>query len=524
LVYQARRFSRKREGIQIKLDFAKLNPNLDPVDKPLPYKITMCRSGRYLHYFLIAIVGILIFLPNSFSFFNSDDFVWLKNSQKLSFDSISHFSVNYEPVLKFRPLVHFFFQLLYTFFGLNPLGYHLTGLIFHLLNALIFYTLLLKFTSDHLVSFLSSLIFVSHFAQEETLFWISALSSPMVTFFYLCSVWSLWKYLTNKRTGFYFLSFLLCGLALLSKEDGVTIFLGLFLLVFFKSAGDFTFRFKKALKLSSPFLGLTILYSGIRYFTVPDYIMSKFLTYNPVVMIKNSCYFGISFLFPVRLFFDLVGFEVHSYLNNIIQFRLNNFWVILVLLLISLVFLLMVRYFLRKKIFGFKLGLGLILLGILPYLLVNGNGQRFLYFPSLGFSLALASLLLYFLDRIKKLNIINLLLVLMLVFNGAILYKRSMWWRKAGKVCSEVINKAGKIILSAPENSEFYFANLPQRMNGAYTFHTGFEEALSLFYPQTKTKVYDLGQLKDEELEALRDSSKGNIYIYKGRKFERALQ
>ncbi len=427
---------------------------------------------------------------------------------------------NYNQVIKFRPLVHLLFQLIYALFGLTPFGYHLVSLVFHLLNACIFYTLLLRFTSDSKLSLFSSLIFVSHFAQEEALLWVSALSSPVVTFFYLCSIWSLWKYLIDKKNLFYFLSILLGCLALLSKEDGTTVFLAVFLLILLKSGESYPLKVKKALILSLPFMILTFLYSLVRYLTVPAGIMSKFLTYNPVVIIKNIAYFGISFLFPVRLFFDLVGFQVHSYLNSIIQLRLNNSWVILVLLIIGMVFLWLILFLWRKKIRGFKLGLVFVLLGILPYLLVNGNGQRFLYFPLLGFSLVLASLLLSLSDRLKKVKLANLLLISILVFNGLTIYERSSWWRKAGTVCREVINQSGQIVSSFPAGSEVYFANLPPRMNGAYTFHTGFEEAISLFHPQVGVKVNDLGQLGTGELRDLKDSSK-DIYVYQNKRFEK---
>jgi hypothetical protein len=310
---------------------------------------------------------------------------------------------------------------------------------------------------------------------------------------------------------------------LLSKEDGTTIFLAVFILTALKSSGGIESRIKRGILLSSPFFGLTVFYAVIRHLTVPEAIMSKFLTLNPVVIIKNLCYFGISFLFPVRLFFDLVGFKVHSYLNNAVQFRLNNPWVILIALVISVAFLLLIIHFMRKKIPGFKLGLVLILIGILPYLLVNGNGQRFLYFSSLGFSISMASLLIYFLKRMSKLRLLNLLMVLILIFNGAILYERAAWWRKAGEVCQEVIHQAGKIISLSPQDSEIYFANLPQRMNGAYTFHIGFEEALFLFYPEYKTKACDLGQLEPDELEALKYRYKGEIYVFKAEGFEKVF-
>ncbi|HVP36616.1 MAG TPA: hypothetical protein VMT04_06420, partial [Terriglobales bacterium] len=141
----------------------------------------MNKSTRYLYFIIIAITGVLIFLPGISSFFNSDDFVWLRNSQKISFEATLHFAVNFIPVLKFRPFTHLIFQFLYAIFRLNSTGYHLTSLFLHIINALIFYALLMRFTSDAKLSLFASLIFVSHFAQEETLLWISALSIPLVT-------------------------------------------------------------------------------------------------------------------------------------------------------------------------------------------------------------------------------------------------------------------------------------------------------------------------------------------------------
>lgn len=482
----------------------------------------MDRPNRHFNYFLIPVAGILIFLPGIFSFFNSDDFVWLKNSQNISLGSVLHFASNYDPVLKFRPITHLFFQFLYAIFRLNPPGYHIASLSLHIINALIFYALLLKFTSESKVSLFASLIFVSHFAQEEAVVWISALSSPLVTFFYLSSIWCLWKHLERQKLGFYLASFILSILALLSKEDGTTIFLAIFILTALKSSGNLIEKIKKGIFLSSPFFGLTLIYAIIRYLTVPQNIMSKFLTLDPVVISKNICYFGISFLFPVRLFFDLVGFEVHSYLNNIIQHELNSPWAILTLLVISVAFLFLMVYLLKKGIPGFRLGLVLFLIGILPYLLVNGNGQRFLYFSSLGFSVSAASLVIYFLQKAGKPRLLSVLVALILIFNGAVLYERARWWRKAGEVCQRVISHAGEIIRLYPPDSEIYFANLPQRINGAYTFHTGFEDAISLFYPETKVKVYDLGQLSDEELQASKTKYDGNIYLFKAKGFEKA--
>ena len=165
----------------------------------------------------------------------------------------------------------------------------------------------------------------------------------------------------------------------------------------------------------------------------------------------------------------------------------------------------------------------MLLIGILPYLLVNGNGQRFLYFSCLGFSLALASLLIFFLERVNKLRFLNLLITGILIFNGLVLYERAVWWRKAGKVCQEVIHQTGKIIILSPRDSEIYFANLPQRINGAYTFHIGFEEAISIFYPESRDRVFDLGQFKEDELEALKGKYKGDIYIFKAKGFEKVF-
>jgi len=82
--------------------------------------------------------------------------------------------------------------------------------------------------------------------------------------------------------------------------------------------------------------------------------------------------------------------------------------------------------------------------------------------------------------------------------------------------------EAGEIISLYPQDSEIYFANLPQRkINGAYTFHVGFEESIFLFHPESKTRVYDLGQLKEDGLEVLRGGYKGVSIFSKRKVFEK---
>lgn len=165
-------------------------------------------------------------------------------------------------------------------------------------------------------------------------------------------------------------------------------------------------------------------------------------------------------------------------------------------------------------------GLVFLLLSILPYLFLNGNGQRFLYFPVIGFSM----ISIYFISSIanrlaskgqsRAQKFIYSFIVIIFLLNFVIIRERSHWWKEAGLTAKSVIQQIRTLASSAQE-SELYFVNLPSRIHGAYIFLTGFEEAVSVYYPEIEGKIKYLGRIDPNTIEEVTSE---NLHTIKDRK------
>src|SRR5882724_4217151 len=123
----------------------------------------------------------------------------------------------------------------YQFWGMNPVGYHLTNVVIHAANAVLFFYLA-KFLLDAaqppstarkqqdttLAAILGALFFAMHPLRVESVAWITERRDVVSGFFFLLTLITYLHYTRGKR-GAYAASLLLYGLALLSKPIVVTL-------------------------------------------------------------------------------------------------------------------------------------------------------------------------------------------------------------------------------------------------------------------------------------------------------------
>jgi hypothetical protein len=176
---------------------------------------------------LLALVVIvsLSSLKNSF-FSGDDDFLivnnpWihlsLKDIPMLFTKPLGYFSsghIEESKALFYRPML----QVLYAFnsrlWGINPVGFHLTNIAFHLLSAWFIYKIgLLLFDNDKTVSLIAASLFAAHPVNNEVLHRV-AMNENIYGFFVISSIYF---FIKGKRT----LSWLFFVLALFSKESAV---------------------------------------------------------------------------------------------------------------------------------------------------------------------------------------------------------------------------------------------------------------------------------------------------------------
>ncbi|MBI5197758.1 MAG: tetratricopeptide repeat protein, partial [Nitrospirae bacterium] len=123
--------------------------------------------------------------------------------------------------------------------GLNPAGYHLVNLIFHVGSAfLVFLIVRAILPTSFFPALAAGLVFAVHPFNSEVVNYITARSSVMCAFFYLLAFWCWVKYReadVGRRGFFFYIASLVAFLsAMLSKEIAVTLpaVLGLYDLYF----------------------------------------------------------------------------------------------------------------------------------------------------------------------------------------------------------------------------------------------------------------------------------------------------
>jgi protein O-mannosyl-transferase len=271
--------------------------------------------------------------------------------------------------------------------GLEPHGFHTTNLMLHILNVLLLFIFVKKFTGKNNAAFIASLIFAVHPMNVETVAWLSERSNLLYTLFFLASMIS---YLKLSRSGnkikYHIPTYLFFLLSLLSKSSAVILPL-VFILI------DYFYQNKFSLKIvynKIPYLlislvfGLIAIYASVSTeniknisatYTIFDRI---FLAFYPLV------YYVVKFFAPIKLS------VIHPYPLKSGGFL--PFLYYLSLLPILVFIFVTVRFKPLKQILVFAFSFFFLNISVLLMIVpIGGNflmAEHFVYVPFIGFAIA----------------------------------------------------------------------------------------------------------------------------------------
>ena len=185
---------------------------------------------------ILSAVFIFLFSFVLFSPSLTNDFVWddveVISKSQVSFEASDIINVIVPPVDNnkraryYRPAVYTSMTADRGLWGVSPLGFHLSNLLFFSVSAVLFYfmalVLLKGFNKDYLepAAFVSALIFVVHPVHVESVSWVAGRTDVICGLFFFLAV--ICHVLSMSRIWLLILTALSFSLALLSKEVAVS--------------------------------------------------------------------------------------------------------------------------------------------------------------------------------------------------------------------------------------------------------------------------------------------------------------
>lgn len=348
--------------------------------------------------FTFALFCIILYFNSLWGIFIFDDThgivnnIYIKGARYLTLFFKGHYTSDPDvPQGMFRPLLLLSFSFNYLFSGTQPLGYHIINILFHFVNAVLFYHLLRLIKSDlpFTLSLLLSLLFIVHPINTETVTYISSRSDMFLFLFIFLGIISFLK----KR---FFLMCVVYALGLLTKETMLVFPLLITALIYiYRPEGELLNKEKKKALLCSSFilLGITlfyVLYRGHIFgrFT-KDAVVAPFGN-NPIRSIwSNLLIQSAVTLFYLRLFVWPHPLTIHHSfpaLNSIAQ-PLAIISVTAISISIAIIFIL------RKRHPLISLGIAWYFICLMPKFYAPLNivaAEHHFYIPSFGIYLILA--------------------------------------------------------------------------------------------------------------------------------------
>src|SRR3989344_6476092 len=159
---------------------------------------------------LLVAIGFLVYFPSFFGSFIWDDEDFVYQNQYVQEFHISKFFTenaiagrgkisNY-----YRPIQLTTYAMVHKIFGFQPIAYHAISIIAHVAATIVVFLFLYLFIKDRFIAFITSLIFLIHPVQTESVSYISGLSDPL---FVLFLFFSFYFYLrSHVQRNYFFLS------------------------------------------------------------------------------------------------------------------------------------------------------------------------------------------------------------------------------------------------------------------------------------------------------------------------------
>ncbi len=295
----------------------------------------------------------------------------------------------------YRPFSVIMFAIEWTISPNNPTLNHFVNVLFYAFTSCILFIVLSKLFRNYsiLISFSITLLFAAHPIHTEVVANIKSRDELMAFFFSILTLLFFIKYFECKKYSTLLISGLFYFFALLSKETAIQLVLIIpFIIYFFQNC-----RWKEYLLPSAYFGVLSILFLIIRQIVLANngfgYVVSNLE--NPLISLSFIERFPTSILilgkyillliFPKNLVYDYSFNQIPLVNGSDIGFILSFCTILFILSYV-------VIRFKKKEAISFGILFFILTIILFTNLFIaigTAMGERFLYFPSLGFCIVI---------------------------------------------------------------------------------------------------------------------------------------
>jgi len=334
----------------------------------------------------------------------------------------------------YRPIFTIYMMILWKLFGASPMGWHFFNILVHMLVVYLVFLVLEQISGDTRLSAIGSLIFAIHPMRSESVAWISGVTDPILAVFLVSSFYFYARFRREGVNRLLIWSLVLFFLAVFAKEPAVVlpIFIGAYELLIINQEVAFRERIKPAIKYGGCFLVVSAIYFVARYYALGFALNNGNFKYYPLWQVLLTIplviwkYLGLM-IWPVELSL------FHG--TTMVKSPLSPGFFLPVLGLCALAYGLW-RW--RASILA-RFGILWFAVNLLPVLNLSAFGEdflvqeRYVYVPSIGFSLLIALALLKIpLEKwipigTRRLAQTALVALLVLLLSGKSLAQNTIW-------------------------------------------------------------------------------------------------
>jgi len=390
---------------------------------------------------LLVLLGSIPFMPALGSdFFWDDDRFVVHNPliKDVNAGNVARMFVDTTQEKYLIPFVHLSLALDFAIWKYDPMGYHITNILFHVSNTLLVFLLVLTlFHGDILLAVLAAAMFSAHPQRVESVAWITERKDVLFLFFYLVSMLFYIEFIKRRKSRFYLLSLAAFLASVLSKPMAVSLPVVLVLL-------DYFFRNRIALKdvlNKLPFVAAAL------FIGIVAMMASEFSTESgrPVTIISALISAKIFWTYVVTFFYPVNLAVYHPYPEELTEYSFwlwtaaACFWAFLGFLVA-----IMKRY---RTVFFCSCFFAVTILPKLQIIKVGSDlyADRFMYLPSIGISLlvCLGALRLYRAagTRALKAAVLAPLFLIVVIAMPAVTWRRARVWRSPVALWREVLER-----------------------------------------------------------------------------------